>query len=245
LYAIALNVHAGINPWKSWANTHVRFSRVDQIPAMIWRTRPVMASSLELTRWLAVVCAIIFFAFFGFADEAKKNYRSVFQTVAKRVGISTGTVTGSSGVLTSIGGVKSKTSGKIRPVPPVHCHRELFRRPDSCGSFSDVSVSIRDVGGFFDEKKANEKTEPFSPTLSYGGITLSDVGGTLTDFNDSPLSPPPSSGSSSADSISVPSPSLTRQSSFAPPPSYPSSPSSPPSTLPDPTTEKSNTSDIV
>jgi len=134
LYAITLNVKAVINPWKSWAITHVRFSRVDQIPAMIWRTRPVLASSLELTRWLAVICAIIFFAFFGFTDEAKKNYRSAFQTVAKRIGMSTGTVTS---VLTSTGGAKSNTGS---PTPPVHVDSEIFRCPDSCGSFTDTSV---------------------------------------------------------------------------------------------------------
>jgi pheromone a factor receptor len=240
LYAIALNVHAGINPWKSWANTHVRFSRVDQIPAMIWRTRPVTASSLELTRWLAVVCAIIFFAFFGFADEAKKNYRSAFQTVAKSVGISTGTVSSSGGVLSSAG-IKSKTGGRMRPVAPVEVHTEFFRRPNSCGSFSDISVSDHDV----DEKKFNEKLEVFSPTLSYGGITLSDVGGTLADYNDADYSPTPSSGSS-ASSDSAPSPALTRQSSFAPPsPAPPLPPSLPASTLPNPTSDKSNTHDIV
>ncbi|KIM42056.1 hypothetical protein M413DRAFT_445228 [Hebeloma cylindrosporum] len=240
-YAISLNVHAGIRPWISWADTHAGFARVDQIPAMIWRTNPVLESSLQLSRWLCVVCAFIFFGFFGFADEAKKNYRSVFQTVAKRVGISTGTVTGSSGVLSSVG-VKSKTGGRVRPVAPVDVHAEFFRRPDSCGSFSDISVSVHDV----DEKKYNEKIEVFSPTLSYGGITLSDVGGTLADYNDADYSPTPSSGSSSASSISTPSPALTRQSSFAPPsPVSPPSPSLPASTLPNPTSEKSNTHDIV
>ena len=202
-----------------------------------------MESSLELSRWLSVVCAFIFFGFFGFADEAKKNYRSALQTVAKRIGISTGTFSSSSsgGVLSSAG-VKSKTGGRMRPIAPIEVHSEFFRRPDSCGSFSDLSVSVRDI----DEKKFNEKAEVFSPTLSYGGITLSDVGGTLADYNDADYSPTPSSGLSSASSITVPSPALTRQSSFASPsPVSPPSPSLPASILPNPTSEKSNTHDIV
>ena len=170
---------------------------------------------------MPIVCAIIFFGFFGFADEARKNYRSALETVTKKVGItiSTGSYfssTGStSGGVLSSNGVKSKTgsSGKVRPVMPVFVHKEFLSRHDSIDSFSNMSVSLADAGGLLDEKKDNEKSEqPFCPTLSYGGITLSDVGGTLPDYAEGPYSPTPSSGSSSASTSSVvtPEPALTR-----------------------------------
>ncbi|KAF8963270.1 pheromone B alpha 1 receptor [Flammula alnicola] len=232
-YAIYLNIKAGINPWISWENVHVGFSRVDQFPSLLWRSNPVAQSSIELTRWLCVICAFIFFAFFGFADEAKKHYRYAFETVAKRVGLSTGSTGSSGGVLTSTG-FKSKgmaSSGKVRPIPPVFVHRDLLRHQGSISSFTDISVSIADVSGHLDEKKddVNEKEE-FMPTLSYGGLTLSDVGGTLADYSEGPYSAAPSSGSSSSSS----SPSIVES------PSNHSAPS-----LPDPTDAKSNTHDIV
>lgn len=102
IYATYLNAADGaINPWISWQDTHAGFSRVDQIPAMLWRQQPVVESALELSRWLCVACALLFFAFFGFADEAKKNYRSAISSVAKRVGMSTGSFGNSTGIVSS------------------------------------------------------------------------------------------------------------------------------------------------
>lgn len=62
------------------------FSRVDQIPAVLWRADPTANVSIEMSRWLVVVCGLVFFAFFGFADEAQKHYKLAFDSVAKRVG---------------------------------------------------------------------------------------------------------------------------------------------------------------
>lgn len=89
VYALVLNVKAGISPWKGWADTHFHFSKVGQIPFILWSLNPDLVKALELSRWDVVACAFIFFAFFGFADEARKNYRAMVATVAKRVGYST------------------------------------------------------------------------------------------------------------------------------------------------------------
>jgi pheromone a factor receptor len=91
----------GINKWISWEDTHSNFSRVEQIPGILWRANPYLAASLESWRWMTVGCAFIFFAYFGFADEAIKNYRAAIFTVSKRVGYSTATM--SSGVTSSNG----------------------------------------------------------------------------------------------------------------------------------------------
>ncbi|KAK0432037.1 putative pheromone receptor [Armillaria borealis] len=69
-------------PWVSWADTHYGFSRVDKVPALIWRGDYSYEVAVELTRWLSVFCAFLFFALFGFANEAKKQYRLAFWKVA-------------------------------------------------------------------------------------------------------------------------------------------------------------------
>ena len=102
-YAIYLNAHdGGMRPWKGWEDTHIYFSRVQQIPSILWRSNKRTEISLELTRWLIVFCAFIFFAFFGFAKEAKKNY-SGLSSIARKVGITSETLFGSSGLTSSNG----------------------------------------------------------------------------------------------------------------------------------------------
>jgi hypothetical protein len=47
-------------------------------------------------RWLLVACSFVFFAFFGFGDEAGRHYRLVYTSLASRIGLSTSTLRGSS-----------------------------------------------------------------------------------------------------------------------------------------------------
>ncbi|KAF9789535.1 putative fungal pheromoneG-protein-coupled receptor [Thelephora terrestris] len=67
-----------ISPWVSWEDTHYDFSRVGQVPAVIWRNNHFIVAGLTLTKWSGVICAFIFFTFFGFATEARKHYSSAF-----------------------------------------------------------------------------------------------------------------------------------------------------------------------
>ncbi|KAF9447642.1 STE3-domain-containing protein [Macrolepiota fuliginosa MF-IS2] len=224
IYATYLNAADGaISPWISWQNTHAGFSRVDQIPAIIWRSNPVTESALEMSRWLCVVCAVLFFGFFGFADEARKHYRSAISSVAKRVGVSTGSFGGSTGIISSSefsrGGVGSHP-GSL----PSFGREKLDRKSSYDASFSDTS-SLKDAGVvppspldekknlsitnvFGGKKKFNE--EVFKPTFQYDNLVLPDIGGTLADHSTDEISPVPSSGSSSASSISIPEPAVTR-----------------------------------
>jgi len=66
-------------PWISWEEVHYNFSRVKLVPAIVWRSDGWFMASVELTRWLYVVSAFIFFALFGFASEAQKHYKDAFQ----------------------------------------------------------------------------------------------------------------------------------------------------------------------
>ena len=100
-FTIYMISRAPLNPYISWATEHYEFSHVQEVPAILWRNEHYTAMEAELSRWVVVSCAFVFFAFFGFADEAKKNYRSAFQTVAKRVRFSTGSTTFGSGIHSS------------------------------------------------------------------------------------------------------------------------------------------------
>jgi len=203
-YDLYLNVSAGLVPWISWENVHFGFSRVDQFPAIIWQSFPVMRSSLEITRWAFVVCAFIFFGFFGFADEARKNYRGALDSVAKRMGYSsTGTRTG---IFSSNG---TGSTGSL----PVYIHSETLRKKDSMGSLSDMSVYLKDVGGALkSEKEATHFNEKHvMPAAAYDSIALPDLGGVLADHDSRSCSPPPSSGSSSSSSMNSPIDSPTQE----------------------------------
>jgi hypothetical protein len=98
-YFLYLAISDGVKPWTGWRDVHSHFSNVSFIPRSIWENSPFKAS-YELGRWISVICAFNFFAFFGFAQEGRKNYRAVYLTVAKHLGLS---------------GASSKPSGNPRP----------------------------------------------------------------------------------------------------------------------------------
>ena len=90
IWAIVANTQfSDVSPWVSWADTHWGYSRVFQYARITLNEEPVFVYLLETTRWAAVLCAFVFFGFFGFADEAKKNYRALASTVTKRLGYTT------------------------------------------------------------------------------------------------------------------------------------------------------------
>ncbi|KAG6839632.1 hypothetical protein C0991_000689 [Blastosporella zonata] len=77
-----------IEPWKGWADTHYDYSRIDLLPAILWRSSShSKLVAIELSRWANPICALIFFAFFGFAEEAKRNYRVAFWRILRPFGV--------------------------------------------------------------------------------------------------------------------------------------------------------------
>ncbi|KAH7869342.1 pheromone receptor [Lentinula edodes] len=73
-------------PWISWNDTHFDFNRVVLIPSAVWRSNTSNYTAVQINRWLPIVCAFIFFALFGFAEEAMKNYRRAFWFFAMPLG---------------------------------------------------------------------------------------------------------------------------------------------------------------
>ena len=87
--------------------------------------------------------------------------------------------------------MKSKgvgSTGRVRPVLPVFVHKQMLQRHNSLDSFTDMSVGDGDA---LNQKSDSEKREQDSfLTLSYGAISIADVGGTLGDVKDeAPISP--------------------------------------------------------
>ncbi|KAL4259943.1 G-protein coupled receptor 4 family protein [Pleurotus pulmonarius] len=87
-YGIYLNAtSAPVQPWLGWADAHFDWYTIDTFPGVLWRSSARTIVTLELSRWLIVFCAFLFFGFFGFADEARKQYRLAYQFVAQKLGL--------------------------------------------------------------------------------------------------------------------------------------------------------------
>lgn len=87
-YGLYANItQSPIYPWTSWSNIHYDWYAVDTIPAILWRSNPAAVIGHESSRWALVFCAFLFFGFFGFAEESRKNYRRAYWAVAARFGV--------------------------------------------------------------------------------------------------------------------------------------------------------------
>ncbi|KAL4070140.1 pheromone A receptor-domain-containing protein [Scleroderma yunnanense] len=162
-YAIYLNSSAAqIQPWISWSNTHYDFSLVGQYPSVVWHSDQLNVISIELSRYVVVFCAFVFFGFFGFADEARRNYRLAYTSFAKKVGLTT--ATDSPGTWTGTGS-KGDMSYNGRPMPVFITQRTECKR-DSMASFS-TNLSVGEFAGF----DATADKQPYLPTSSADSIS--------------------------------------------------------------------------
>lgn len=89
IYTMVINAKEPLYKWEGLANLHYQFSRVGQYPAIVWRSDPLIVKSLDFNMWSYITCALVFFAFFGFAGEARKHYRLACVFLGKRLGVRT------------------------------------------------------------------------------------------------------------------------------------------------------------
>lgn len=83
LFSLYVNArYQTVHPWISWNDTHSDYSFVGQVPSFIWRADPVTVAIFELNRWIIVAAAFLFFAFFGFAEEARRHYRKAYSVTS-------------------------------------------------------------------------------------------------------------------------------------------------------------------
>lgn len=104
LYNVISTITAApIYPWKGLADLHLNFGRVRQYPVEVWTTQfAAFKSGQEATEWMVIGCALVFFLIFGMAEEARKHYRLAYTSVAKRVGLSTGSLETTAGFSTYV-----------------------------------------------------------------------------------------------------------------------------------------------
>ncbi|KAI0297991.1 pheromone A receptor-domain-containing protein [Russula brevipes] len=167
LYYIVKDAKRGMIPWKSWQDTHSHYHRVIQVPAFIWKKDRDSAQALEMYRWSLVLCAFVFFAFFGFAEEARQNYRRVFTSLASRVGYltSSGTFSGASSNPTSSLPHIERKGGVV-----VHVVTTSGEKCSSSALSSDqLSISSIPTN---DEFKSDFTTEQYLQSVSIGSSSV-------------------------------------------------------------------------
>ena len=169
-YFLYLGIVNGVRPWISWDYVHSNFSNVLFVPRSVWAYSR-FKTSYELGRWVSVICAFNFFAFFGFAKEARMNYRAVYLTVAKRIGLSTkpsgspqpGTKRNDIEALTF---AHTTTTNVSIPIPDGENHIANKKGPTP-------QVNAPSANTFLDADANNFHLYPIPPTLPEPAVTRS------------------------------------------------------------------------
>lgn len=73
------NITSYIGPYESWAYVHKGFSQINQLSLEV--LSPKVIIQIQLIWLLSPVASYIFFAFFGFGFEARKEYLSWYHGV--------------------------------------------------------------------------------------------------------------------------------------------------------------------
>lgn len=176
IYFLVRDIQTPVYEWRGLADLHWGFSRIEQYPYLEWNSVPGNKIGLTLQQYLTIACGIVFFLFFGLAEEARTHYRLAFTSVAKRLGLSTGgSSTSTSGWSPSKGsrlGVSIPSFVQrsfVSPVSPAATQPSPARRKrdsfglDSFGSGRlSTELSIGDLAEFDDKL-------PYSPADTAGG----------------------------------------------------------------------------
>jgi pheromone a factor receptor len=221
---------APLDPYISWANTHSYFGHIGSYPFIIWSQDRKRSVGVEVTKWSPVLCAFIFFGFFGFADEARKNYWHAYQSFAKRLGYTISST--SSNGATSSGGVKRSGLGTwgnglpsfVRPQPKsaksAKSEEKTISKKESLDS---LQISVRhSIGSVFNELKEKDEEDiaPDSSSTTSSRSSRSSTASSILQFSDEghlPSRPP----SHYETTIIIPEPALDR---LSPPRHQPDAP---------------------
>ncbi|KAF6760028.1 pheromone A receptor-domain-containing protein [Ephemerocybe angulata] len=192
-------VFGPVMPWVSWEETHFDFWKVNRVAAVFWRSDNISAIVLELSRWLSVVCGLVFFAFFGFAEEARKNYSKAVVWGFNLLGVPSpfkkGTVVGSGATSATLNGSSNFSKFKIstpgtggngsNAALPIYVQREVINKRDSLDTFSDFMSVNSEKGGSTTKKYPGltDTTSTSSPTTATPSRSSSPASGPRVDVS--------------------------------------------------------------
>ncbi|KAI0035538.1 STE3-like pheromone receptor, partial [Vararia minispora EC-137] len=74
-----------LQPQITWAEVHADYDDIVVVPRALMTSTQLFG--LEMQRWAAVISALVFFAFFGLADEARLHYRKAYTTLCSVTGL--------------------------------------------------------------------------------------------------------------------------------------------------------------
>ncbi|KAI9509889.1 STE3-domain-containing protein [Russula earlei] len=170
LYILVRNAQLGIDPWISWSDTHRNYSQVPQVSASHWKNHKDTANSLEMYRWLLVACAFVFFAFFGFADEACQRYHLAYTSLAHRISSLTSSRTSQEPSLVNLTYPHMKNKRGIKAPVGKPDARKLDPTISFAGQSSILSTSFP---GY--DLEANSKIEQYSLHDSVGSSSADNL----------------------------------------------------------------------
>jgi hypothetical protein len=76
-----------VQPWISWEDTHSNYMRISYITRFMLSASSNQVIYLSIGYWAIVLCGINFFLFFGFGEEASKQYKAIIGAILKPFGI--------------------------------------------------------------------------------------------------------------------------------------------------------------
>ncbi|KZT69398.1 putative fungal pheromone GPCR, STE3-type [Daedalea quercina L-15889] len=153
------NLDNPIQPYVSWENVHYGFSLVEKFPAVLWMSNRAFYTSTELGRWVYPCSAILFFALFGFAEEARRNYSLAFWAIAKRIGFHPPTEKASALRSFRLGSKKDNDFAPSSPSETLPPYTPRGKRPQRSRSFSSSFLdSVIDIDIDYDIEKGAEST---------------------------------------------------------------------------------------
>jgi len=186
-YILASNTRH-IMPWKGWADDHFDFSRVEQFTSVEWRMDASGGICLQVSRFLTIICAMLFFAFFGLAEEVRSLYRNGFVALVKKAGKVTTWIREACLKHKRPCALSSPYQEKGDPILPVSNQNKLILRHHLMASFSpNRSFSNLEFGASGFTTTLADKQD------SYSSIEVSSDVGTLPPTPSSDRSGPPDS----------------------------------------------------
>ncbi|PVG02650.1 STE3-domain-containing protein [Serendipita vermifera] len=87
-WALIVNATAfTVHPWISWEDTHSNYMRISYFTRFLLSQNRQNVTFYSISYWAVVLCGVNFFIFFGFGEEASKQYKVILGAILRPFGI--------------------------------------------------------------------------------------------------------------------------------------------------------------